>query len=417
MKVCTNSLWIISIIMFACTLLISGCNSPNLQQQSDSNLENESKKVLALSYTNDDLVKLIGNYSEECDSDPTQELGSEFATEYPNWLAWFAFLYFNCSTNENELMWEQWGTNVGVYQPDGEAPPPWGSSELTDYVLVDSAEISGHRLSTVNGRPILYEIRMNEATYDYIVGRQLYNKDCQINFFQGIPCDGNNSSLNFPPQSIEIKTAWVILQENDPSNNRYYSISTSYVDPNGNEQDVIAGLAGFHISSKILPNWLWATFEQIDNAAVIGEAPIDPIPDDVQTINVDVRQHLATAFPDLPWQYYQLRGTQIDYVDDNGNPIVLANTLIESDFQTSSSCMTCHALSTRGSLPQGRLAFFDINDEGMQGYIGDPIGQNYYDSFENPVCYTGISDYFTDCNSNQNIYRQLDFVWSLREAN
>jgi hypothetical protein len=166
----------------------------------------------------------------------------------------------------------------------------------------------------------------------------------------------------------------------------------------------------------VFPNWLWATFEQIDNPTATGIEPIDDIPPQTQMVNREVQTILATYYPNLPWQYYELRGTQIDFVDANGNPTILANTLIETDFQRSSSCITCHALATRGSLSQGRLAFFNITDEGMQGYIGNVAGQNYFDSFGEAVCYDGKTDYFFNCQTQENVYRQLDFVWSLREA-
>lgn len=352
----------------------------------------------------------------DCGQDPTQWFDPEVVKAYPNYFSWVLFIYLNCAPTDTAVIWEGWATNRGVYLAGGIPPQPWGSPQLTAYALEDLPEISGHRATTLNGDPILSEIRMNQPNFTYIVQNQLYNKDCQIAFFEGIPCSGDNNPIVFPLEALEIKTAWVILTPNDPINDRYFTLDTSYIDRHGNSQQALVGLAGFHITSKMLPNWLWATFEQIDNPAVTGIQPLDPIPPDVQAMNQVVQASFAESFPDLPWQYYELRGSQIDFVDEQGQPTVLANTLIETDFQRSSSCITCHALATRGSLAQGRLAFFNITDEGMQGYIGDVAGQDYHDSFGNPVCYDGTSDYFVACDTGENVYRQLDFVWSLRGA-
>jgi hypothetical protein len=382
----------------------------------DTELTVEVTEVLDAEWTLEELQALGAAYADNCDPDPITELGPNVVLEYPAIVAWLEFIYLNCATTNGNLIWEQWATNVGVYQPDGTTPPAWGTAELTNYALLDSDEISGHRATTLDGEPILYEIRMNEFNYDYIVQRQLYNRDCQIAFFEGSPCDGDNTPVAFPWQAVEIKTAWVILQADAPNIERYYTISTTYVDRDGNTQAVLAGLAGLHFSSKVLPNWFWATFEQVDNATATGIEPVEPIAPDAVAANTEYQQILALYMPDLPWQYYQLRGTQTAFTNPDGTPSVLANTLIETDFQNSSSCITCHALATRGSQTQGRLAFFNITDEGMQGYIGDVAGQAYFDSFGDSVCYEGTSDYFNDCASGQNVYRQLDFVWSLREA-
>src|ERR1019366_4870935 len=48
------------------------------------------------------------------------------------------------------------------------------------------------------------------------------------------------------------------------------------------------------------------------------------------------------------WQYYVLRGTQIDFTDAMGVPIILGNTQLEEGMQSTASCMGCHARSTIG---------------------------------------------------------------------
>src|SRR6185437_11715484 len=59
----------------------------------------------------------------------------------------------------------------------------------------------------------------------------------------------------FPKNSMEIKAEWT---EIDPSHRSRFHCR------NGADQKLY-GLLGFHITSKDLPNWFWATFEQREN--------------------------------------------------------------------------------------------------------------------------------------------------------
>ena len=107
------------------------------------------------------------------------------------------------------------------------------------------------------------------------------------------------------------------------------------------------------MTTKDLPKWFWATFEQVDNP-VPEIADRDRYTNFLNPRNPDapyVEQRLR-AVPDplknTVWQYYVLRGTQVDFIDSVGNPIILGNTQLEGSMQTSSSCMGCHARSTIG---------------------------------------------------------------------
>jgi hypothetical protein len=55
--------------------------------------------------------------------------------------------------------------------------------------------------------------------------------------------------------------------------------------------------------------------------------------------------------------------------------------------------------------------------EGYTGALGDRANR-YFDAFEKPVCYDGNRAAFTDCKTSNPtiVYKTMDFVWSLREA-
>jgi hypothetical protein len=71
----------------------------------------------------------------------------------------------------------------------------------------------------------------------------------------------------FEPNTIEIKTSWRQLDPGDPNLSRYYVINTPITDGT-NLKNVTLGLVGFHliIHTAKHPEFVWATFEHVDNA-------------------------------------------------------------------------------------------------------------------------------------------------------
>lgn len=412
--------FVLALIALTLTLMACGTVAPPAAISSNISAPTLLEEATAVPAENaisaENLPELVNAAADNCENpvDAYQPYQPEMAEDEPEAFSWLLFLYLNCpaqSGTNQPLTWETWKPNYAVYLPGGQLPQPW-SAPLPPRVLLDQREISGHRVTDTSGQPILYEIRLNEATFDYIVTQGFYSKQEQINFFN----DPGAMPVEFPEDAIEIKAAWIILDPNDPNLSHYYTIESEYTDSDGVTHQVLVGLAGFHITSKVLPNWLWATFEQVDNAArtdVPERVPTSPAAQEWNTLFHDL-------LGDSVWQYYDLRGAQIDFVNPDGTPSLLANTLIETDFQTSSSCITCHGLATRGSASQGRLGFWNVTDEGIQGYVGnidDPANQ-YYDSFGDPVCFDESAWVFTNCDQENPVivYKTMDFVWSLREA-
>jgi hypothetical protein len=333
------------------------------------------------------------------------------ASDQPYLFAWGMFLYLNCpaqSGTASPLLWETWKPVQDVYLPSGQTPAPWGSP-LGPRVLLDRPEIDGYSLLDIKGQPVLEEIRMNQGSFDYIVGRKLYSKAGQLAFFTT-----SHAPIAFPADAIEIKAAWLILDPNNPATRTYYTVQASYTDLNGQSHSVLAGLAGFHISSKVIPNWFWTTFEHTGNQQMTKAPNRSPDSPAVRRFNDEVH---AVLPQNSVWRNYNMRGAQTEYTEQNQQPTVLSNTLLETRFQRSSSCITCHDLSTRGSEKEGRLGLWTRNYQGHVGNLGSP-SNHFKDNFGKPVCYNQSISAFTTCNAPNPriIYKQMDFVWSLREA-
>jgi hypothetical protein len=203
------------------------------------------------------------------------------------------------------------------------------------------------------------ESRINQPGFDFIVREGLYSLDGQERF------RATGRKVEFPVGTINVKAAWrqftpEEIKAGKPA--RYYTA----------EQDgKVWGLTGFHITSKDVPNWIWATFEHVDNPAPeIADRdryteflyPRDPNPSpNVYSVEQRLRK-VPEPLRDTYWQNYVLRGTQVDFVDSMGNSTLLANTQLEGGMQLTASCIGCHSRSTIGD------RFDDVTINGRRLY-------------------------------------------------
>lgn len=215
-----------------------------------------------------------------------------------------------------------------------------------------------------NGNFVFYEIMIDPNEVGYLCDNNLYNINGEVAF------SGSGGKVNMPighPQqngsgSFELKLAWkVIAGKDDPS--RLFTQQAEIIDQ-GNDgkpvkKTVQVGLVGMHIGhkSETSPQWIWATFEQVDNLDVDSVAHRDlhpsffdpgcpictvnvqpqpdprtrlyprtpvqasrtiPIPADKVALNREAQAVLAK--PGSVWQYYQLIDTQWPTVPSSQPP-------------------------------------------------------------------------------------------------
>jgi hypothetical protein len=246
---------------------------------------------------------------------------------------------------------------------------------------------------------------MNRSAFEFVATNELYNIEGQEAF------QASGKLINLPIAAREIKSAWKLLSPRpidkilpgdlDQFRKRYHSTTLLH-----EGKTYIYGLSALHITTKDLPNWVWTTFEHEEN-------PTPELPD-------NDRAGQPSALKGTKWEHYRLRGTQVDFVDSAGQPTVLANTQIEAGFQQTSSCITCHSRATIGDplavqprTPKraNRLPFFEVYrilHRHTAGGIEDQVIR--YGNIGSPN-----SDWFNE-NRIRRKYTQLDFMWSLRNA-
>ena len=328
---------------------------------------------------------------------PTQVV--ELVKRDPGYLAWIMFLYVNWPAKAGErgvpdpggtlgaspTVFQTWKEVHEVYLAGGAAPQPWADGGPSGPPTLSLGEIDGTTLVDVNGNPITYTVAMNQGTFDYLVSRSLYGWSGQAALRQA-----GAAPVAFPASAMEVKASWKILDPVADKDRLDHYIVAEAILPPANTR-VTVGLTGLHIISKALPNWIWITFEQIENRETTG-APwnfaIDPA---VATTNLAMQKALAGT----PLAYYQANGVQTEYVVD-GAATLLANSQIETRFQKSSSCMTCHALASVSTSAQPRLDFFQLEAGNLSGFVGMPPTSPF--------------------GPGPDQYSALDFVWSMREA-
>src|SRR5580704_4221216 len=181
-------------------------------------------------------------------------------------------------------VWTTWKSRYEIFQPGGAEPSAWtsyggqnpcGATFANDVVTLSSFSAFGDfnqavfSLSNL-GNPLVaqnqtyarYQVQVNQPEFNSIVGNKWY-------IASNLPTP--TTAAPFNPGSTEIKAAWRILTDKDTPAIR----SRYYVVPNAQVLDVASGkckpqdiaLVGLHIVTKTpdRPQWIWSTFEQVDN--------------------------------------------------------------------------------------------------------------------------------------------------------
>lgn len=183
----------------------------------------------------------------------------------------------------NPGTWNSWpaGSEVKVL---GGLRSEFGADPILDLSAIGQAS-TGHPWLTAQSKILtLYERRMNEDEYEYIVQNSLYNAVVQQSFVisPGISLpDGTATSAAYGDLgAIETKAAWLELP--DPADWPRFKTSTAVVTyPGQQPKTVVVGLTGLHIIHKTAlgQQFIWATFEHrqnVPNSTQVANASFDP---------------------------------------------------------------------------------------------------------------------------------------------
>jgi hypothetical protein len=354
-------------------------------------------------------------------------IDSLYALRYPDRYAWDLFRAVNWPADTTFLaadttkhlgdpglvVWQTWKTAPKIYLPDGSKPGAWDEQNFEARTLEDFSPFSiKEKLPDITQDPTygLEEVAMNKPAFEYVVAKELYNLNGQLELYN------SDEAMAFPREALEVKVKWRRIADRNYDKARYHWQYITVKD-SGHTRKELYGLVAIHITSRVLKKWLWATFEHVDSRSQKHEgddgwllpskdrfACYDP-PYDCERAPVNI------GLEGTKWEYFLLRGTQTDYLDENQRPSLLANSNVERGFQLSSSCITCHSLATIGptytqndTVQMHRIDFlpqppFTVDGVmfGGKGYVGTPD-----------------STLFRLKDGRK--MKQSDFVWSLSRA-
>ena len=325
------------------------------------------------------------------------------------------------------VVFQTWILAGAVFLEDGREPPPWEEYNPETVVELDGTD-GPVQLSLLREIPPIPpgteghqadEVRMNQAAFEYVRENGLYSIEGQQRFYY------DRREVSFPPDAIEIKAVWRPITEAQAD--RYHW--SRFRDAESGEM-LLYGLTALHVMSKILPRWHWSTFEHVDNPfrdGIHDEGWLNRSRDSLAcpAENLDCnRAPEGLGLEGTHWENYRLRGSQVAFTDDMGNPEILANSELETGFQTTASCMSCHVRATIGpniNVPASfefgpdhqdhplappkasRLSVFNVAPDGrITSYFGTPDPEDFrIRGMEGP---------------NPATYTLLDYAWSLARA-
>lgn len=195
-------------------------------------------------------------------------------------------------------VWESWKQTSDVFLKDGGRPKPWGEGSGPRSMSLDHWKAGWRQHTTLdqglqafsgplvdqNGNWVHYQALMNRREFDYLVSNELYNLEGQAAY-------ARDHTIEFPvnddrqPGAVEVKLAWKVLTPADDES-RYlvrrlpivrYGTGASFEQQRTGKalggrtsERVKVGLIGMHIAMRTVssPQWIWATFEHIDNTRI-----------------------------------------------------------------------------------------------------------------------------------------------------
>lgn len=360
------------------------------------------------------------------------------AVNNPDEQAWGLMLAVSAraaSKGNNNALFETWASDGDTFRPN----PTWPSHPspiLRGRRALSLIAAEAHARVTPLVAPggedlISEETRRNQPDFNFIVSNRLFKVSGLVAAYKA------GKPLAFPIESVEVKANWVEVSRLHEFNGfggtpaeaeKIYHVNSA----NGKK----FALVSFHVISKLVPNWTWATFEHKDNLGrcdVIGCADkFGALPQDVapQSSTESRMKYpncekspallalLAKADIDPAFSNYCLKGSQSDFTDSTGLATRLGNSVTEQGFVAQSSCMSCHgraafdsqghATTFAGFSPVG--VFLKATENAGSAPVG-PIRPEWFWSAPTsaPTFFAGV----TGESGLQRTGMPSDFVWSI----
>lgn len=335
--------------------------------------------------------------------------------------------------------------------------------ELNASNLGDIQQAFSGPLIDQNGEFVYYEIMIDPNEVEYLCANSLFNINGQVAFTQG----GGKVQMPFgtPDKdwggSTELKFAWRILKKGSDDFSRFHTQPAVVIDqgPDGAqlERKVTVGLVGMHIGHKssTSPQWIWSTFEQIDNLDIdpvahptlkpsfvdtncpgcaVNQLPQKvngvypriptqawraiPIPGDKLALNAQAQAALKKM--GSVWQYYQLIDTQwptdpsaVPSAWDGGLPDAVTNKPGGRPTPTFLTNITMETYFQKGNQPACKSEETPNSFNCPTGAVDPPVWNSALNNLGKPVkpgvnTLSFITESCTGCHSSAGVWTSYD---------
>jgi hypothetical protein len=194
------------------------------------------------------------------------------------------------------VVWGTYKDSNELFGQKDQRPTPWNSPDIPinpcpngqagqktliflskgNTPLMQTSQAFSFPLIDQRGNYVYYDIRYDEAQYNFIRGQDNDSTSWLYLLKNLSPAENKQDGLQMPMStttptnalgSIMVKAAWRIqTPKDDPG--RYYAITAQIFDPQTKtctQTPVL--LVGLHIAHKVAPftQWVWSTFEHVDN--------------------------------------------------------------------------------------------------------------------------------------------------------
>ncbi len=290
--------------------------------------------------------------------------------------AWQIFVAVNCQANSSQLVWETWTEQFDIFtSPTQQAVPhrlhgsplarivaaqlhPSALPTLTPdsgcQPMANAPDNMPNSNTKTHVGQFCEEVHLDPTAKAYVLQNGYETRSGQIHAVT------SHATIDFPSTAVEVKADWLPASDFSPAQ---FSCTDP---PQGLHTEVIDGgcyaLVGMHISSKLLPNWLWATFEpqsSITNPQRCSLQLFGPCNDPFGSNPARSSGRSTELTPALTalmkqaglapeFLNYRLDGGQAVF-GSTQHPTLLGNSIIEGEAvgltKGQASCITCHSIS------------------------------------------------------------------------
>lgn len=323
-------------------------------------------------------------------------------------------------TGTGPKVFETYKSLSEIFHPDGSAPSPWNTYDTAnaclvklgfgDLVLASYSKFSNLGQAGVanlvgplvaqNKTYVRYYTAFNQFEFDQIVRDSLYLRK------------NLTSSITFQDGSVDIKAAWIDMT-NVSNPQRFYTRQAFVMDPaTGQCSEITVGLVGLHIVQKTpsRPQWIWTTFEQIDNIPQTGA--MQPF---TFNNNNDTAMPANNPFPLNPLQLPPPAPFNVQRLKPINPSTVTTNTAYQSALKQQNSVWQFYQLvMTQWPVQQNPPAPIPPTQPGTPAFTFP--GNGATSAFANVTMETfDQNNIRTGCMACHNITQKTDFLWSLND--